>query len=479
MKALFVRHFRLVVFLVLGLPAIVSAQTVTQFFEVTPSSINSGQTVALTWKVTNSSGVSLFLPCVGSGSGIHYKNKNGGLIACDTKLTGFGTIDSVIIGATNTSGSPVALSPKLIPLNSDGSESIGQPTVSFTVEADPNPISDFSVSSATVISGDKLTFTWVAPEVDKLNMTLYCPDEIMPTIVGDSRPRVPCNQQPLFGSDLSGSGSQTFQLSSSSLEPSLVTFRLVPKTGSGAFDGTHSKSIQVTVKPKPDTRNPMITSFQLGEQTLKPNQETKVSWTIQNSVGANFKITCPNGVTATSSLTATSTLKCGQMIFSDILSESGAFIIALKNPTNVPQELLFTLIPAVTSTEFDGVRARTLRVVVLGNPAGITPPTATAAATTSIQSVGAAASTAAAKSAGQLAKRLRYGNRGSEITLLQKILATDAAVYPEGLVTGYFGPATLRAVKRFQTKYKLEAVGEVGPLTRKQLNTIAGAKGIQ
>src|SRR3990167_3587158 len=185
----FFRNFKFVIFLALGLPAMASAQTVTQYFEVSPSSINSGQTVTLSWKVTNSSGVSLFLPCVGSGSGIHYKNQSGGLIACDTKLTGFGTIDSVIIGATNTSGSPVTLSPKLIPLNSDGSESIGQPTVSFTVEADPYPISDFSVSSATVISGDKLTFTWVAHEVDKLNMTLYCPDEIMPTIVGDSRPR--------------------------------------------------------------------------------------------------------------------------------------------------------------------------------------------------------------------------------------------------------------------------------------------------
>src|SRR3989344_4567004 len=424
----FFRNFKFVIFLALGLPAMASAQTVTQYFGVSPSSINSGQTVTLSWKVTNSSGASVLLPCVGSGSGIHYKNQSGGLIACDTKLTGFGSIDSVIIGATNTSGSPVTLSPKLIPLNSDGSESIGQSTASFTVGADPNPITDFSVSSTTVVS------------VDKLNMTLYCPDEITPTIVDDSRPRVPCNQQPLFGSDLSGSGSQTFQLLTSSLESSFATFRLVPKTGSGAFDGTHSKSIQVTVKPKPDTRNPTIISFQLGEQTLKPNQETKVSWDIQNSVGANFKITCPNGVTATSSLTATSTLKCGQMIFSDILGESGTFIISLKNPTNVPQELLFTLIPAVTSTEFDGVRARTLRIIVLGNPAGITPPAATAAATTSIQSVGAAASTAAAKSAGQLAKRLRYGNRGSEITLLQKILATDAAVYQEGLVTRYFGP---------------------------------------
>jgi len=475
MKLYFLRNFSLlIVSLAFGLPAIVSAQTVTQFFEVSPSSINSGQTVALSWKVTNSSGASVLLPCVGSGSGIHYKNQSGGLIACDTKLTGFGTIDSVIIGATNTSGSPVTLSPKLIPLNSDGSESIGQSAASFVVRADPNPISDFSVSSTTVVSGDKLTLSWVAPEVDKLNMTLYCLDDIMPTIVGDSRPRVPCNQQPVFIYDLAGSGSQTFQLLTSSLEPSLVTFRIMPKTGSGAFDGTHSKSIQVTVKPRPDTRNPIITSFQFSEQTLKPNKETKVSWTIQDSVGANFKITCPNGVTATSSLTATSTLKCDQMIFSNILGESGTFNISLKNPTNVPQEVLFTLIPAVTTTEFDGVRARTLRIIVLGDPVGVPPPAAPASPPAAPSTPAGASSAASNKSelTALFLPPITYGLKNhAGVRRLQEIMRDDG-VY-SGPVTGNFYALTRSAVKLFQKKYGIPQVGLVGPMTKKKLMEVA------
>lgn len=63
---------------------------------------------------------------------------------------------------------------------------------------------------------------------------------------------------------------------------------------------------------------------------------------------------------------------------------------------------------------------------------------------------------------------------GGEVTRLQQILAKDAAVYPEGKVTGYFGPATLAAVKRFQLKQALvtassSAYGLVGPATKAAL----------
>ena len=63
------------------------------------------------------------------------------------------------------------------------------------------------------------------------------------------------------------------------------------------------------------------------------------------------------------------------------------------------------------------------------------------------------------------------GMSGSEVTRLQQILSKDPAVYPEGLVTGYFGLATERAVMRYQKKHALEQVGVVGPKTRALLNS--------
>jgi peptidoglycan hydrolase-like protein with peptidoglycan-binding domain len=47
-------------------------------------------------------------------------------------------------------------------------------------------------------------------------------------------------------------------------------------------------------------------------------------------------------------------------------------------------------------------------------------------------------------------------------------------VYPERLVTGYFGNLTKSAVSRFQELNGLAAVGRVGPLTLKKLNELLG-----
>ena len=72
--------------------------------------------------------------------------------------------------------------------------------------------------------------------------------------------------------------------------------------------------------------------------------------------------------------------------------------------------------------------------------------------------------------------RLESTDAGSdgEVTRLQQALAKDAAVYPEGKVTGYFGPATRAAVERFQERNAIVAKGDVGygvvgPLTSKAL----------
>ncbi len=71
---------------------------------------------------------------------------------------------------------------------------------------------------------------------------------------------------------------------------------------------------------------------------------------------------------------------------------------------------------------------------------------------------------------------LRRGSRGAEVTRLQEFLRGLPEFYPEGLVTGNFGPATERAVKRFQKTYGIAAVGVIGPQTRAKLNELLAAK---
>jgi hypothetical protein len=70
-----------------------------------------------------------------------------------------------------------------------------------------------------------------------------------------------------------------------------------------------------------------------------------------------------------------------------------------------------------------------------------------------------------------------------QVERLQKILAKDKTVYPEGLVTGYFGPATLRAVQAFQKKNAIVSsgtpettgYGAIGPRTAKALLALCSA----
>jgi len=81
----------------------------------------------------------------------------------------------------------------------------------------------------------------------------------------------------------------------------------------------------------------------------------------------------------------------------------------------------------------------------------------------------------------QLIKQLRRGMTGDDVKLLQEFLVTDPDIYPEGLITGYFGPLTERAVKKLQERMCLDQVGNVGPKTLSKINELltegAGSSG--
>lgn len=111
-------------------------------------------------------------------------------------------------------------------------------------------------------------------------------------------------------------------------------------------------------------------------------------------------------------------------------------------------------------------------------PAAVAPAPAVAAIVTQMPAAPAVAqpSPVAQLVSPVFNKDLARGAKSDDVRRLQELLASDKNIYPEGLATGFFGPATLNAVKRFQAKYGLPQVGRVGPQTRAKLQEVfAGA----
>lgn len=67
---------------------------------------------------------------------------------------------------------------------------------------------------------------------------------------------------------------------------------------------------------------------------------------------------------------------------------------------------------------------------------------------------------------------LYYGMNSNQVSCLQQYLKSlGPQIYPEGLITGYFGPLTQAAVKRYQAWQGIITTGYFGPLTRTAANS--------
>ncbi len=69
-----------------------------------------------------------------------------------------------------------------------------------------------------------------------------------------------------------------------------------------------------------------------------------------------------------------------------------------------------------------------------------------------------------------LTRQLELGSTGQDVSDLQTFLAKDSTIYPQGLVTGYFGSLTKAAVSNFQSRNGISVVGRVGPVTMAAIN---------
>lgn len=72
---------------------------------------------------------------------------------------------------------------------------------------------------------------------------------------------------------------------------------------------------------------------------------------------------------------------------------------------------------------------------------------------------------------------------GGDVSRLQQFLAKDPSLYPEGLVTGFYGPATVRAVQRYQAQNGIisygtpetTGYGAVGPATLAKIRCVSAS----
>ncbi len=80
--------------------------------------------------------------------------------------------------------------------------------------------------------------------------------------------------------------------------------------------------------------------------------------------------------------------------------------------------------------------------------------------------------------ADSLYRELQFGMSGSDVSSLQTFLAQDRSIYPQGLVTGYFGSLTKAAVTNFQLRNDIPPVGRVGPITMAAINVQMGNGGL-
>ena len=77
-------------------------------------------------------------------------------------------------------------------------------------------------------------------------------------------------------------------------------------------------------------------------------------------------------------------------------------------------------------------------------------------------------------------RTLRVGSSGDDVEKLQTFLSQFLDIYPEKLVTSFFGPLTQRAIERFQVKYAIISSGSpettgfgiLGPKTRAKISEL-------
>lgn len=457
---------------------IISAFTANSF-------VNSNAPLSISWVVENAQPSLIKIVCP---TGVKLTYTNGSAYTCGSETAigsaGSGGLDFI---ATNVSGSAATISVTLTPKDGAG---VSYPSLSrtiyVTIGADLEPINSFTISPTlvddSIDSYKPITFTWTSRGTTGVNLNIACSSSIIASSTSYTQSQImPCNT-PIFATDLGSSASLTLTFNNSRSESSKVRLTFLPAMASGLYDGAHAKVVELTVKPY---KAPVaeISTYTAEPMKILSMGSTTLSWQVKNTGGVNVRTVCPGDLTFINYASTTKRESyCGELLFSDALSASSTVSVKVINGIDTARNVAFLLVPQISGGNYDTQSGKSVEVRVEAKsvkalPTQTTGPGvsngATPAVIPGIGSVNAIINKN--PNAYKFMKYLEKGSRGADVTALQNYLKTFPDLYPEGLVTGTFGPATERAIGRFQEKYGIAKKGQVGygvvgPRTRAKLN---------
>ncbi|MDO8483156.1 MAG: peptidoglycan-binding domain-containing protein [bacterium] len=471
-------------FLIFASVSVVLGEIATVTSLTVPTTLESGQIADITWTI-NGGGHSLIIFCA-QGIKIRYASTNA-VFPCDTKVSvSKYASDGISLFVANVSGNPRIITARVIPKDPNGATDYDAGAKESTIYVRPSryPVGSFNTNATSTISGAVTTFYWSSSYLDGVNFKIACNDSITATSTLYGTGTMPCNRM-IFANDLPGSGSVSFKFDNQSASELPLNVTLFPAMSPGVYDGTHSETITLTVAS--DAQKPLAARFNASRNKIYSGDSILFDWSVTNGNGMNIKFTCSPllQINAFSQATTT-TLNCGGYAWSANFAPTGSTSVTFINSNNADEIVTATMFPLLRNGNYDGNSAQTIRINVAPVPkTPLLPQAASSVAQimTIVPTISTPASTVPSsnslqRSSDAFKAQLKVGIRSEEVKLLQKFLAKDKSLYPERLVTGYFGALTKRAVGRFQIKFGLiknskdPAYGVLDAKTRFSLNAL-------
>lgn len=460
-------------------PQVVSVTTDT-------ATVSSGGGLYLSWIINgSSSGYNLYFYCL---PGVKIKNyETGGEIPCETRYTTGRNVPRIGLVLTNISGNTVSLPVRVYPKDLYGTDyDSGAMTGYITVNPVAQLITDFTATTTSAITMGQvatstITLTWVSSsDLSSTNLQFTCNPDVKIYQPNDLLP-LPCGTRALT-SNLSGSGSATFNFINSSFSETSVIAMVLPLISTNSYSAVQTKSVTLKIAGRTLPKPISVNAFTVPKTTITSGDGLNFAWDVSNAAGVNLQILCNSAVTlrdAQSTTTAT-IIPCGTPAFSQSLPPVSNTTLYFTNKYSDRQNITVYLIPQNADGTYNAMLNKQINVRIDSASQSVISPTP------AISANPVPAPTATANTAGAGIKAIRTitftqylykTSKASQVTALQKFLAQDKALYPEGLVTGYFGSLTETAVQRFQERYGIakkgdDGYGYVGPKTRAKINSL-------